>query len=126
MRRPLIPCLVAIVGVVALLAMHGVTGHGGLDLGAPHDSATAALMVLDLHHTDGGPGEGTDHHQDGPCDCPHGAAAMCALIVLAAIVTTRRTVLSSSVRTLQRGRPAVPTWSPDPPVPRSRLLLPAM
>ena len=128
MTRP--PVLLALLGVLALVAMHGVSAHG-LEAGghddAPEVAVTAVAIAAWSTSSDAAPddGHGSHHHDHGGAPCPscaHGAAALCALIVLGVAVVARRATRALAVRAPLAPRPPLRHWSPDPPVPRFGLV----
>ena len=150
-RRPGTPgrwaLAIALVGALAVLAMHGVTSHaagpgheaGGAaggpaptDIGSaahPHAVPTPGAPLDDraVHHHDGDRADGRgDHHDDEggrPCpSCAQGAASLCALVVLSAVFPPRRPAGSISVLRGRTGQPTPGADAPDPPVPRPPLV----
>lgn len=114
--------LIALLGAVALIAMHGVSAHG-IELSHEHE-AFASEMSHDDHVGHDHAGDHGDDHGDGqPCNgCSHDMAALCALIVLGIVAAAVRISSRLQLRQDYRPRPPSRSWSPDPPVPKFALV----
>jgi hypothetical protein len=109
----------ALVALAGILAMHGASGeaHTGL-LTTPSASAEMAS-----HPAAGHDHQAHDHDGHDPCSvCHNHAAALCAFIVVAVVVTARRSAGALTTFQAPPRRPSVRSWTPDPPVPRFALV----
>lgn len=126
MRRRVLALLLAFGGVTALLAMHGVSAHGLAHDHAGEASSPGPDIASDANHDHNSDHHDGDDHGGAPCQCPHGAAALCALIVLGLAVIPRRTTCRVFVRAATLIRPPFRVWTPDPPVPKLALVFTSM
>lgn len=118
--RPLV--IIALLALAGILAMHGISGHGHSSSTGSESAAATNASAFEGHD----PGaHGRDSNEPCRTCTPSNAAGLCAFMVLAAVAVGSRPTNALRARLPLARQPKLPSWTPEPPVPRF-VLVPAM